>query len=217
MHANALLSLVSVLALTVSAAPVAKAEVAAPVDKRTGACSSYTIINTRGTGEPQGPSLGFTAINRLLTAEVPGGKVYNTVYLADASQNSALGTADIINKISSTLRENPNECFLLQGYSQGAAATVNAMSRITGPSFDAVKGAFLIGNPHHRAGLACNVDIYGGATTRNVNGLSVALGPIPQNWVSKTLDVCAFVSCAFVLSIVFLPSPPFYLLPKTLN
>lgn len=195
MHANALLSLVSVLALSVSAAPVAEAEIT--VDKRAGACSSYTIINTRGTGEPQGESLGFTAINRRLTAEVPGGKIYNTVYLADASQNSAAGTADIINKIESTLRTSPDECFILQGYSQGAAATVNAMSRITGASFDAVKGAFLIGNPNHRAGLACNVDIYGGATTRNVNGLSVFLGSIPQNWVSKTLDVCAFVSPFF--------------------
>ncbi|KAK8122880.1 cutinase-domain-containing protein [Apiospora sp. TS-2023a] len=192
MHANTFFTLVSALALTVSAAPVTEAEVAAPVDKRAGACSSYTIINTRGTGEPQGQSLGFTAINRRLTAEVPGGKIYNTVYFADASQNSALGTADIVNKIQSTLRQNPDECFILQGYSQGAAATVNAMQRITGPNFDAVKGAFLIGNPDHKAGLACNVDINGGTTTRNVNGLSVFLGSIPQNWVSKTLDVCAF-------------------------
>ncbi|KAK8016825.1 cutinase 1 [Apiospora rasikravindrae] len=186
MHANALFSLVSALALTASAAP------AAEIEPRAGACSSYTIINTRGTGEPQGESQGFTAINRRLTAEVPGGKVYNTVYLADASQNSALGTADIVNKIASTLRSNPDECFILQGYSQGAAATVNAMNRITGPNFDAVKGVFLIGNPNHKAGLACNVDINGGSTTRNVNGLSVFLGSIPNNWVSKTLDVCAF-------------------------
>ncbi|KAK6829498.1 cutinase [Apiospora arundinis] len=192
MHANALLSLVSVLALAANAAPVAEEAAVAPVDKRAGACSSYTIINTRGTGEPQGQSLGFAAINRRLTAEVPGGKVYNTVYLADASQNSAMGTADIINKISSTLRRNPDECFILQGYSQGAAATVNAMGRLTGANFDAVKGAFLIGNPDHKAGLACNVDVNGGSTTKNVNGLSVFLGSIPQNWVSKTLDVCAF-------------------------
>ena len=193
MHANALLSLVSVLALSAHAAPAAEAT----VDKRAGACSSYTIINTRGTGEMQGESSGFVAINRRLTAEVPGGKVYNTVYLADASQNSALGTADIVNKVASTLRTNPDECFILQGYSQGAAATVNAMGRLTGASFDAVKGAFLIGNPMHKAGLACNIDVNGGATTKNVNGLSVFLGSIPQNWISKTMDVCAFVSSAF--------------------
>jgi hypothetical protein len=117
------------------------------------------------------------------------------VYPAGASQNSASGTADIINKITSTLRTNPNECFLLQGYSQGAAATTDALPRLTGSNFDAVKGVFLIGNPDHKAGLACNVDNNGGTTTRNVNGLSAFGSPgIPSNWVSKTLDVCIYVS-----------------------
>lgn len=68
------------------------------------------------------------------------------------------------------------------------------MSKITGANFDAVKGVFLIGNPHHKSGLACNVDSNGGTTTKNVNGLTVLVGSIPANWVSKTLDVCAYVS-----------------------
>ncbi|KAK8061763.1 cutinase [Apiospora phragmitis] len=190
MHTNILISLVSGLALTASAAPAV--DEAAAVKRAGAACSSYTIINTRGTGELQGPSAGFMVINRQVLADVPGGKVYNTVYLADASQNSAAGTADIVNKVSSTLRSNPDECFILQGYSQGAAATVNAMGRLSGANFDAVKGVFLIGDPMHKAGLACNVDVNGGSTTKNVNGLSVFLGSIPENWVSKTLDVCAF-------------------------
>ncbi|KAK8095211.1 cutinase [Apiospora kogelbergensis] len=185
MHAHALLSVVSALALTTSAAPAQSAAAA-------GACSSYTIINTRGTGEPQGESAGFRTVNQQLMRDVPGGKVYNTVYLADASQNSALGTQDIINKVTTTLQSSPGECFILQGYSQGAAATVNAMSKITGAGFDAVKGVFLIGDPMHKAGLACNVDVNGSTTTKSVNGLSVFLGSIPENWVAKTLDVCAF-------------------------
>jgi hypothetical protein len=58
-----------------------------------------------------------------------------------------------------------------------------------------VKGVFLIGDPAHKSGLTCNVDNNGGTTTRNVSGLSAALGTgIPSNWVSKTLDVCIFVS-----------------------
>lgn len=92
------------------------------------------------------------------------------------------------------MKSNPNRCFILEGYSQGAAATVDAMSKITGANFDAVKGVFLIGNPHHKSGLACNVDSNGGTTTKNVNGLTVLVGSIPANWVSKTLDVCAYVS-----------------------
>jgi hypothetical protein len=117
------------------------------------------------------------------------------VYAADFSQNSAAGTRDIVNKIESTLRASPNECFILEGYSQGAQATVNAMPQLTGASFDAVKGVFLIGDPAHKRGLACNVDNNGGATTRDVDGLSARAGPgIPSNWIAKTLDVCIFVS-----------------------
>ena len=40
----------------------------------------------------------------------------------------------------------------------------------------------------------CNVDTNGGATTKNVNGLSYTLGRIPDNWVAKSLDVCNYVS-----------------------
>lgn len=77
-----------------------------------------------------------------------------------------------------------------------AAATVDALNEISTSSarFNAVKGVFLIGNPDHKAGLACNVDTNGGTTTRNVVGISgrFAAG-IPAAWVSKTLDVCNFV------------------------
>ncbi|KAI4703603.1 hypothetical protein J4E89_010024 [Alternaria sp. Ai002NY15] len=168
---------------------------AAPVDNLStrAACSSYTIINTRGTGEIQGESSGFRTMNRNIQSAVSGGKIYNTVYAAGFSQNSAAGTADIVNKVQSTLRTNPDECFILEGYSQGAQATVNAMSQLTGANFDAVKGVFLIGNPAHKSGLSCNVDNNGGTTTKNVNGLSAALSRgIPDNWQGKTLDVCIF-------------------------
>ena len=89
-------------------------------------------------------------------------------------------------------------CFILEGYSQGAAATVNALSQLTGASFTAVKGVFLIGDPQHKSGLACNVDQNGGTTTKNVNGLSAyGSSGIPSNWVSKTLDVCNYVSTPY--------------------
>jgi len=155
-------------------------------------CPRYTIINTRGTGEPQGPSSGFRTMNSNIQSQLSGGTIYNTVYAADFSQVSTAGTADIVRKVQSTLASDPTHCFFLEGYSQGAAATTNALKQLTGASFDAVKGVFLIGNPQHRSGLACNVDTNGGTTTRNVNGLSVYAGPIPANWISKTLDVCNY-------------------------
>lgn len=179
-----------------SAAPVEEVKRAA-----SSSCPSYTIINTRGTGELQGESAGFRTINSRVRAAVSGGKTYNTVYTADFSQNSAAGTRDIVNKITTTLASSPKECFILEGYSQGAQATVNAMSQLTGAKFDAVKGVFLIGDPAHKSGLACNVDNNGGTTTKNVNGLSAALGGgIPSNWVAKTLDVCIFVCILLFMS-----------------
>lgn len=96
----------------------------------------------------------------------------------------------IINKITSTLASNPSACFLLQGYSQGAAATVNAMPKLKGDKFKAVKGVFLIGDPCMRAGLPTNVDPNGGTSTRNSNGLERTQCGIPKNWYKKTLDVC---------------------------
>ncbi|GKU11727.1 unnamed protein product, partial [Fusarium langsethiae] len=176
---------ITVLALTGCAA-------AAP-NPRAAKCTSYTIINTRGTGELQGPSAGFRTMNSQITSQLPGGKIYNTVYPAGWDQNSAQGTQDIIREVKSVLASNPSECFILEGYSQGAAATVNALSQLTGSSGDAVKGVFLIGDPLHKSGLACNVDNNGGTTTQNVNGLEAfGGGGIPQNWVSRTLDVCIF-------------------------
>ncbi|KAJ4988556.1 family 5 carbohydrate esterase [Stagonosporopsis vannaccii] len=187
MHASTLLALLPLLASTF----------AAPIDdvKRavSASCPSYTIINTRGTGEPQGASAGFRTMNSRVISALSGGKIYNTVYAAGFSQNSAAGTTDIVNKIASTLRSNPNECFILEGYSQGAQATVNALPKLTGASASAVKGVFLIGNPAHKSGLACNVDNNGGTTTKNVNGMSGRFGTgIPSNWVAKTLDVCIY-------------------------
>jgi hypothetical protein len=187
----ALLSLLSFFAI---AAPVLD-ELHAFAERQTAGCPRYTIINTRGTGEPQGESSGFTTMNRRVRAAKSGGTIYNTVYSAGFSQNSALATRDIINKITTTLRSDPGHCFILEGYSQGAAATTNALPDITGASFNAVKGVFMIGNPNHKAGLACNVDTNGGTSTLNVNGISARLSQgIPANWVDKTLDVCNFVS-----------------------
>ncbi|WPH03557.1 putative cutinase 1 [Acrodontium crateriforme] len=176
---------------TVLLATLAVSSSALAIDKRA-TCSSYTIIDTRGTGEAQGPSAGFLTMNSNVQAKLSGGKVYNTVYAASFDQQSSAATQDIIDHIQTTLASNPSECFILEGYSQGAAATVNALSQITGSAFTAVKGVFLIGDPEHTAGLTCNVDNYGGTTTRDVNGLEVFEGSIPSNWISKTLDVCIF-------------------------
>lgn len=92
------------------------------------------------------------------------------------------------------MSENPAECFILEGYSQGATATCDALPKLTGPAFDAVKGVVLIGNPTHQPGLACNVDMKGCKLTFNSRGIFTFKDGIPYEWVSKTLDICNFVS-----------------------
>ncbi|KAI0971916.1 A cutinase-like protein from cryptococcus Sp [Xylaria arbuscula] len=202
MHSTVKVSLLSLFALSATAIPTDRMS-----SKRaaSSACPSYTIINTRGTGEAQGESSAFRTMNSQITSQFSGGKIYNTVYPAGFSQDSTAATQDIINKISTTLQSSPNECFILQGYSQGAAGTVNALSSLTDASFDAVKGIFLVGDPEHKSGLACNIDNSGGTTTKDVNGLEVALSKgIPDNWVSKTSDVCILVSIQILSLELFL-------------
>lgn len=97
----------------------------------------------------------------------------------------------IVNTVKTTLASDPDHCFFLEGYSQGAAATVDALASLTdGATFDAVRGVFLIGNPRHQPGLSCNVDEQGGRSTRETRGLESLQRGIPQRWVSKTRDLC---------------------------
>ncbi|KAK5112074.1 hypothetical protein LTR85_011655 [Meristemomyces frigidus] len=171
------------LGLVLSASAIA-------VEKRA-ACASYVLINARGTGETAGQeSSGFKTMNSNVESQVSGGTIYNVNYPAANNQDSSAGTTDIVNHVNSVLSSNPNTCIILEGYSQGAAAVVNAMPKLTGASFTAVKGVVLEGDPEHKSGLACNVDETGGTTTKNVNGLEVSSGSVPSTWVSKTLDIC---------------------------
>lgn len=185
-------------AIILAAASTVRA-VAVPRRSRESACSHYTIIDTRGNGTPQGPSVGFRVMNADILMQVPGGTTYNTVYPAGTDLDPAPGTNDIVRKVRDTLDDNPDECFVLEGYSLGATATCDALPKLTGQSFRAVKAVFLIGNPEHRAGLDSNVDSIGGGSTRSSNGILASRGGIPEDWVSKTMDVCDFVSRPIVL------------------
>lgn len=59
------------------------------------ACTSYTIIDTRGTGEAQGESRGFTTMNQRIMQQVTGGSRYDTVYPAGYNQDSSQATTDV--------------------------------------------------------------------------------------------------------------------------
>jgi len=172
----------------------ASAALANPIEKR--ACSSYVIISTRGTGEPQGPSVGFVTMIADTLKNVPGGVELDTVYPAGIDQNSSGATAFIINTINSGLTSCPNQVYALLGYSQGATATVDALKQIstTSAAGKAVKAVVLIGDPEHEPGKQSNVDQNGGTTTDNAIGIEghVAGAGIPNTWDAsgKVLDIC---------------------------
>ncbi|KAH8923469.1 carbohydrate esterase family 5 protein [Atractiella rhizophila] len=173
------------------------------------------IINTRGTGEPQGPSAGFRTMvrNTLAGKPIPGGAEHDTVYPAGFNQDSSEGTADILKTINDGVTSCPDQVYLLLGYSQGAAATVDAMPDISGAAFDKVAGVFLIGNPDRTPGKASNVDNQGGDSTSTCKGISSRLSSgISDAFDSsgKTLDVCFpgdGVCCGFTINAQHLAYP----------
>jgi hypothetical protein len=150
-------------------------------------------------------------------ATVTGGQEYDVVYPASWDQDSSAATADvrvplpfrrlsiltlpvqIINQLSTRLASCPSQKFVLLGYSQGAAATVNALKKIstTSASGKAVKAVVLAGDPQHKPGKAANVDQDGGSTTDNASGISASASGagIPSTWdaTGKVIDICYYV------------------------
>lgn len=105
----------------------------------------------------------------------------------------------VVNQVAKILAQDKSTCIILEGYSQGATVIVDALPKLTGAAFNAIKGVFLIGDTKHEPGLACNVDMQGGDATKYARGDLYSNGNgIPADWVSKSLDVCNIVSvCLF--------------------
>jgi len=85
----------------------------------------------------------------------------------------------------------------LLGYSQGAAATVDALKLLGDPTSGInqnVKAVFLVGDTEHEPGKKSNIDQNGGNTTDNVTGIlgHVAGAGIPTAWdvSGLVIDMC---------------------------
>ncbi|KAH8916293.1 carbohydrate esterase family 5 protein [Atractiella rhizophila] len=158
-------------------------------------CSRYLMINTRGTTEIQGPSAGFLTMSRNIRAAISGGREYYTVYPAALDQNSAQATRNILAQINTGYSLCPDQVYVLLGYSQGAAATTNALNQLSATSAAGQKVAavFMIGNPHREPGFTANVDNLGGDSTDLCYGISSLItASIPRAWdnTGKVRDVC---------------------------
>lgn len=133
-------------------------------------------------------------MNALVMGSWSGGNQYFVQYPANLDQISVEGTDDIINRVTSISNYDSKQCIILQGYSQGAAATTNALNQLNGTAADSVKGVFLIGNPLRKPNLPCNVNSTGGTSTLASEGVEMKLlnnlSSVPDSFINKTLDVC---------------------------
>lgn len=86
------------------------------------ACHDYLLIDSRGTGEPQGESIGFKGMISQVMAALPNGARYDTVYPAapDITQETTfIGSKNIEQVINQGLQTCPQQKYALLGYSQG--------------------------------------------------------------------------------------------------
>lgn len=158
------------------------------------------LVNARATSETQGISAGFSAMDNAVIDGVSGGQIYNVVYPADIDQDSSAATADIINQVRTAIAGTSSTgalvlppCMVIQGYSQGAAAVVDALQNLTDTAaMNVIKGVVLLGNPRHKPNLTCNIDPQGQDSTFGAVGAANLLGfaSVPDEYISRTADIC---------------------------
>jgi hypothetical protein len=163
------------------------------------ACQDYVLINSRGTGELQGTSIGFRRMIKTTEDTLPGGTHYDTIYPAapDLTQLTTLiGARDIIQYINDGLTNCPDQKYTLLGYSQGATVNLEAIYNLTGtPAEAAIKAVVFIGNPYQVKGQISTLDENGGNSTRGKDGVLLPLNRklgLSQHWVDsgKVLNIC---------------------------
>lgn len=162
-------------------------------------CADYVLVSSRGTFEPQGPSVGFRGAISTTIRTVPKGKEYDTIYPAAPTLNREsenIGWKDVHNYITRGLKLCPQQKYVLMGYSQGAAVTLLALQNLqTSQAQEAIRGIVLIGNPYQVQNQAFTVDEHGGSSTRANDGVLLQLEPSLGNldlWAksNKVLNVC---------------------------
>ncbi|KAI7459937.1 hypothetical protein KC357_g9082 [Hortaea werneckii] len=95
-------------------------------------CYDHLIIDTRGTGELRGTSIGFAAIIDQVQKSVPNVGVHDTVYPAgpDVTQATTLvGAYDIEQMIQQGLKHRSIRLYPLPDYSQGKSNCPRSLGR----------------------------------------------------------------------------------------
>jgi hypothetical protein len=162
-------------------------------------CHDYVLLSSRGTYEPQGPSIGFVGMIETTLSAITGGIEYDVVYPAapDITQLSTyIGSTDIEIHIKTGLKVCPHQVYALLGYSQGATVTLEALQNLTGtPAEEAIKAVIFIGNPYQVKNQISTIDQIGGTTTRGNDGALLSENPslgLSQHWEDsgKVRNIC---------------------------
>ncbi len=144
------------------------------------ACSDVQVVFARGTGERAGLGSVGTPFVRAVTSQLSGKTVssYAVNYPASSNQNSASGTTDMTNRVSSEAQRCPNTKFVIGGYSQGASVTDSAVGvRVFGGGGTPI--------PASLAPRVAAVVVYGNPA--QAQGRSITSSP---NFGSKAAEYC---------------------------
>lgn len=161
-------------------------------------CNDYVLISTRGTGEDQGPSIGFKTMISDTLDQLPNGMEYDTVYPAGDDQNTTLAVQDMIKTIDNGLESCPDQVYALLGYSQGATAVLDTLNsdKLSDEARGVIDAVILIGNPYRLPTQESNVEGMGADdAVGEANILSHK--PIPESFdkSGKVLDFCYTDDC----------------------
>ncbi|KAJ3540593.1 hypothetical protein NM208_g4993 [Fusarium decemcellulare] len=193
-----LLSLFSTLVIFVSAesrcrcgdaAYLAIPRVNLSATERLAPCAPYKLIDSRGSGEPQGVSLMFQIALERILANNTGTISQSVIYPAGFDQNITSGVQNVIDIIKYGQKDCPNQKYFFE-----------ALNKLDDEALGAVNSVVLVGNPYRIPGRRSNLDNYGHLDNRTVYGLFAAHslqsnGSIPTynenlDRSGRVIDIC---------------------------
>ncbi|KAJ6179521.1 cutinase-domain-containing protein [Penicillium mononematosum] len=121
-------------------------------------CSSYKLIDARGTTEPQGVSTMFYPMIENILANISGGVSLPVEYPAGTAQNTTTGENFVLDIIREGLYQCPGQKYALFGYSQGATLMLRVLNRLDHRALSLVKSVILVGNPYRTPGRLSSVN-----------------------------------------------------------
>ncbi|KAK0555820.1 hypothetical protein OC845_000077 [Tilletia horrida] len=173
-------------------------------------CKDYLLISARGTGELQGPSVGFLSAIRQTLNAVPNGQEVDVQYPAAFTEWFHPGTEWTNQFLTQRQGQCPHEKHALLGYSQGAmvVASAAAAHQPDDEIGSRIAAIVVIGNPYHVPGQVGNVDEPALGLTTHAFGDIPNPNPTYLEYAKqgRVLDLCFAGDSVCDLSSAFAPA-----------